>query len=255
MTRLHLSGDERADRMISDDPLALLVGMVLDQQITIEQAFRGPAELVDRLGLDVPLDAGRIASMDPDTLSEAFARRPSIHRYPVSMAARVQRLCRIVADEYRGDGSRIWTDAKSGLELRRRLEALPGFGPQKARIFVALCGKQLGVRPPGWQDASAPFGEPGSFRSVADIVDAASLAEVRLRKREAKAAAKGSANAAAPKVHPKAARNAATAATARKAAAPARKAAATARKAAAPAAARNAATKRRRKAPGARTGR
>lgn len=195
MTRLHLSGDERADQLISDDPLALLVGMVLDQQITIEQAFRGPAELVDRLGLDVPLDAGRIASMDPDTLSEAFGRRPSIHRYPSSMAARVQSLCRIIAEEYGGDASRIWTDAQSGLELRRRLEALPGFGSQKARIFVALCGKQLGVQPPGWEDASAPFGEPGSFRSVADIVDAASLAEVRLRKREAKAAAKAAKSA------------------------------------------------------------
>lgn len=189
-TRLHLSGDNDADRLISKDPLALLIGMVLDQQITIEQAFRGPAELVERLGLPLPIDAGRIASMDPEVFTEAFSRRPSIHRYPRSMATRVQELARIVADEYGGDASRIWKGAGDGLELRRRLEALPGFGAQKARIFVALTGKQLGVRPPGWQEASVPYGEAGSFRSVADIVDADSLAEVRRRKREAKAAAK-----------------------------------------------------------------
>lgn len=189
--QLHLSGDERSDRLISDDPLSLLIGMVLDQQITIEQAFRGPAELVDRLGLPVPIDARRIASMNPDKLSEAFSRRPSIHRYPASMSARVQELCRIVAYDYKGDASDIWTGAQDGLELRRRVEALPGFGARKARIFVALCGKQLGVRPPGWEEASEPFGEQGSFLSVADIVDAGSLDEVRRRKREAKAEAKG----------------------------------------------------------------
>jgi uncharacterized HhH-GPD family protein len=189
-TQLHLSGDELADRLISNDPLALLIGMVLDQQITIEQAFRGPAVMVERLGLGVPIDANRIASMDPETLVEAFSRRPSIHRYPRSMATRVQELARIVDDEYRGDASGIWTGARDGVELRRRLEALPGFGAQKARIFVALAGKQLGIRPPGWEEAASPFGEPGSLRSVADIVDAESLAEVRRRKREAKAAAK-----------------------------------------------------------------
>ncbi len=175
----------------------MLIGMVLDQQIPIEQAFRGPAELVDRLGLAVPIDAHLLASMDPATLVEAFSRRPSIHRYPASMAARVQALSEIVADEYGGDASRVWTGARDGLELRRRVEALPGFGAQKAKIFVALVGKQLGVRPPGWEEASAPYGEPGSFRSVADIVDADSLAEVRRRKREAKAAAKSASAAAA----------------------------------------------------------
>jgi len=197
VTELHLSGDERADRLVSDDPLALLIGMVLDQQITIEQAFRGPAELVARLGLKTPLDARRVASMDPDALAKAFSRRPSVHRYPASMAARVQGLCRVVADEYGGDASAIWADAHDGLELRRRVEALPGFGARKARIFVALCGKRLGVRPPGWEQASEPFGAPGSFLSVADVVDTESLAEVRRRKREAKAAAKaGTAKAA-----------------------------------------------------------
>ena len=188
MTPLQLSGDERADRLISTDPLALLIGMVLDQQITIEQDFRGPAELADRLDLTVPIDAHLLASLDPATLAEAFSRKPSIHRYPSSMAARVQSLSRVVAEEYGGDASVIWTRARDGQELRRRLEALPGFGAQKAKIFVALAGKQLGVRPPGWEDASAPYGEPGSFRSVADIVDAESLAEVRRSKREAKAA-------------------------------------------------------------------
>jgi uncharacterized HhH-GPD family protein len=190
VTQLHLSGDERADRLISEDPLALLIGMVLDQQITIEQAFRGPAELVDRLGLRTPIDARRLASMDPATLTAAFARRPSIHRYPTSMAARVQEVCRVVADEYGGDAARVWKSATDGAELRDRVQALPGFGPRKSRIFVALCAKQLGVRPPGWEEASDPFGVPGAFLSVADIVDAESLEEVRRHKREAKAAAK-----------------------------------------------------------------
>ncbi|MGH8988715.1 MAG: HhH-GPD-type base excision DNA repair protein [Acidimicrobiales bacterium] len=186
--RLHLSGDRRADGLISTDPLALLIGMVLDQQITIEQAFRGPAELVDRLGLTVPIDAHVLATLDPESLAEAFSRRPSIHRFPASMAARVQALSRVVAQEYGGDAARIWKEASDGPTLRRRVEALPGFGAQKARIFVALSGKQLGVAPSGWQEASAPYGEPDSFRSIADIVDAESLAEVRRRKREAKAA-------------------------------------------------------------------
>lgn len=189
---LYLSGDPQADALLTKTPLALLIGLVLDQQITIEQAFRGPAELVDRLALSVPIDSHQLASMDPATLVEAFSRRPSIHRYPASMAARVQALARVVADGYGGDASRLWPGAADGMELRRRLEALPGFGVQKAKIFVALSGKQLGVRPPGWEEASAPYGEPGSFRSVADVVDAESLAEVRRAKREAKAAAKSS---------------------------------------------------------------
>ena len=190
MAQLHFSGDQQADRLISNDPLALLIGMVLDQQISIEQAFRGPAALVERLGFTEPIDPHRIFAMDPETLVQAFSRKPSIHRYPASMATRVHELCGVLAREYEGDASRIWRTARDGEELRARVGALPGFGPRKARIFVALCGKQLGSCPPGWELASHPFGEPGSFLSVADVVDAASLAEVRRRKREAKSAAK-----------------------------------------------------------------
>jgi uncharacterized HhH-GPD family protein len=190
---LHLSGDPVADDLLSKDPLALLIGMVLDQQIPLDWAFRGPASMVERLGLSVPMDAAQIAGVDPDVLTEAFARPPSLHRYPRSMAERVQALAALVADEYGNDASRIWTEAKDGADLRARVRALPGFGEQKARIFVALLGKQLGVRPPGWEEVSEPFSEPGSFRSVADIVDAHSLDEVRRRKKEAKAAAKAAA--------------------------------------------------------------
>lgn len=197
--RLWLSGDARADALLGDDPLALLIGMVLDQQILLEWAFQGPALLVERLGLRTPIDASAIAATDPDVVAEAFARPPSIHRYPISMAARVQELCRIVAEEYGGDASQVWNGAADGDDLRRRVRALPGFGEHKARIFVALLGKQLGVRPTGWVEASDPFGEPGSFRSVADIVDAGSLAEVRARKKAAKAEAKAKAGAAAKK--------------------------------------------------------
>ena len=187
---LYLSGDPDADALLTKDPLALLIGMVLDQQIPLEWAFRGPAELAGRLGMTSPLDAGRLASMDPDKLAGVFSERPALHRYPGSMAARVQALCQLIVDEYGGDASAVWKSAADGTELRRRIQALPGFGEQKARIFVALLGKQLGVRPAGWETASDPFGESGSFRSVADIVDADSLASVRQWKADAKAAAK-----------------------------------------------------------------
>ena len=190
-TTLYLSGDPHADALLSKDPLALLIGMVLDQQIPLEWAFRGPAELAERLHLALPLDAAQLAAMDPEDLVAAFSARPALHRYPASMAARVQALCQVVADEYDNEAAAVWTTATDGRELKRRVQALPGFGEQKARIFVALLGKQLGVRPAGWEDASEPFGEPGSYRSVADIVDAESLATVRERKAAAKAAAKG----------------------------------------------------------------
>jgi uncharacterized HhH-GPD family protein len=187
---LYLSGDPVADELLTKDPLALLIGMVLDQQIPLDWAFRGPASMVERLGLSVPMDAAQIAGTDPEVLADAFARPPSLHRYPRSMAERVQGLAAVVVEEYDNDAARVWTAATDGADLRARVRALPGFGEQKARIFVALLGKQLGVQPRGWQEVSEPFSEPGSFRSVADIVDAGSLAEVRRRKKEAKEAAK-----------------------------------------------------------------
>lgn len=188
---LYLSGDAEADALLAKTALALVIGMVLDQQVPMEKAFSGPAELRRRLGR--PLDAARIAKMDPDKLVELFSRRPSLHRFPGSMAGRVQSACRVIADDYGNDASNVWADAANGSELIARVKALPGFGDQKARIFVALLGKRLGVSAPGWEEASSPYGDPGSFRSVADIVDADSLARVRQSKQAAKAAAKAGA--------------------------------------------------------------
>jgi uncharacterized HhH-GPD family protein len=191
MPDLHLSGDPAADSLLSSDPLALLIGMVLDQQIALEKAFRGPFDLATRLGVE-HLDATAIASMDPDALAGAFAERPALHRFPGSMAARTQALCQALVEDYGGDAAAVWEGAANGADLFKRVKALPGFGDQKARIFVALLGKQLGVRPRGWQDASEPFGARGSYRSVADIVDDKSLAKVRATKAAMKAAAKSS---------------------------------------------------------------
>lgn len=196
---LRFTDDPAADELVSANPLALLIGMVLDQQVSVEKAFHGPLELAERLG--APLSAGRIADMDPSELASIFARPPAIHRYPTSMAARVQALCRTVVDDYGGDPTALWREAREGEELLVRVKALPGFGDQKARIFVALLGKQLGVTPTGWREVSTPFGESGSRRSVADITDAQTLREVRAWKAEHKAAAK-----AAQKDAPKAAR-------------------------------------------------
>ncbi len=186
---LHLSGDADADALVSRDPLALLIGMVLDQQVTIEKAFSSPAELARRLGGGGTLDAASIAAMEPDELAAVFKERPALHRYPGSMAGRVQSICRAVVDEYGGKADAIWKGVRSGEELTARLRALPGFGEQKAKIFTALLGKQLGVRPEGWQEASSPYGDPGTHLSVADIVDAESLASVRATKKAAKARA------------------------------------------------------------------
>ncbi|HEY5244339.1 MAG TPA: HhH-GPD-type base excision DNA repair protein [Acidimicrobiales bacterium] len=188
---LHISGDPQADQLISREPLALVIAMVLDQQIPLEWAFKGPYELVDRLG--APLDAAALAAMDPEALVEAFSRRPALHRYPGSMAGRVQALCQVVVDDYRGDAARIWKTAADGQELLSRVKKLPGFGDQKARIFVALLGKQLGVTSSDWATASSPFGEAGSYMSVADIVDADSLTKVRQYKQAMKAAKKAAA--------------------------------------------------------------
>jgi uncharacterized HhH-GPD family protein len=192
---LALAGDEVADTLLAQDPLALLIGMVLDQQIPLERAFKSPADLKERLG--GTLDVGAVASMDPDELAALFSVRPALHRFPGSMARRVQELCRVVIDTYGGDAAAIWTSAQDGTQLLANVKALPGFGEQKARIFVALLGKQFGVRPPGWEEASSPFGEPGSFRSVADIDSREALGKVRQYKQQLKADAKATAKAPA----------------------------------------------------------
>ena len=191
---LHLSQNPEADHLLSTDPLALLIGMVLDQQVPLEWAFAAPAELRKRLERD--LDAGEIATTDPAVLSAIFAQRPALHRYPGSMAGRVQELSKALVENYGGRADGVWSGVTSGKELFDRVRALPGFGEQKAKIFVALLGKQLGVTPEGWQDVSTPFSEDGSFRSVADITDDATLAKVRAFKTDMKAKAKAAAASA-----------------------------------------------------------
>ena len=192
---LHLAQNPPADKLLSADPLALLIGMVLDQQIPLEKAFTSPLDLKTRLG--GRLDVAEIAGMDPDALATVFSTPPALHRFPRANAKRVQDLCRIVVDRYGGKAANVWRKAADGDDLLRRVKALPGFGEQKARIFVALLGKQLGVQPPGWQDAAGAFGEPGSFVSVADIDGPDSLALVRRFKQERKAAARAAAEAGA----------------------------------------------------------
>jgi uncharacterized HhH-GPD family protein len=185
---LHITADADADALLSDDPLALLIGMLLDQQIAMETAFTGPLKIRDRIGA---MDAATIAGYDPDAFAEAFKTPPAVHRFPGSMAARVQALCAAVEQEWDGDASAIWTrDAPTGAEVLKRLKALPGFGEQKAKIFLALLGKQCGFDGDGWRAASAPYGEDGSFRSVADITSPESLTKVREHKRAMKAATK-----------------------------------------------------------------
>ena len=194
--KLHLSGDPAADQLLSEDPLALLIGMVLDQQVPLEWAFSGPFHLMQRL--DDRLDASGIAEMPEEALIAAFAARPALHRYPASMAKRVQALARHLVDEYGGDAAMIWTTANTGKQLFDRVRALPGFGQQKARIFVALLGKQFGVHADGWIEVASPFGHHGTHLSVADIDSPEALALVREHKREMKAAARKAAPAKAP---------------------------------------------------------
>ncbi len=185
---VHITGDPEADELLSASPLALLIGMLLDQQVAMEIAFAGPVKIRERTGA---LDAEALASYDPDALVEVFRETPAVHRYPGSMAGRVQSLCRALVDEWGADAAALWTrDDPDGPEVLRRLKKLPGFGEQKARIFLALLGKQYGFTGDRWREASAPYGEEGSFRSVADIDSAESLAKVRENKRAAKAAAK-----------------------------------------------------------------
>ena len=197
---LSLSQDAAADALLDRDPLALLIGMLLDQQIPMEHAFWSPSQLALRLGHDGPdatLDAAEIAGYDPDALIAIFAQPRALHRYPKSMGARVQALCAAIVENHDGDVTRIWSDATDGAQLYARLVALPGFGPQKAKIFTALLGKQRGVAPPGWREAAGAYGDAGVHMSVADVVDAASLGKVREFKQAAKAAAKATAKATA----------------------------------------------------------
>jgi uncharacterized HhH-GPD family protein len=182
-----VTGDPEADALLASDPLALLIGMLLDQQVPMEWAFRGPATLRERLG--GRLDVVDIAEMGPDALESVFRAKPALHRYPGSMARRTHALCRHIADVYGGDAARIWTDARTGSELLERLRALPGFGDEKARIFLAVLAKRLGVRPEGWEAAAEPFSDDKP-RSVADIDSPESLARVREWKREQKAKGK-----------------------------------------------------------------
>lgn len=185
---LHITGDDDADRLLTDDPLALLIGMLLDQQVAMETAFAGPLKISERAGT---LDAAALASFDPEAFAALFSATPAVHRFPGSMAARVQALCAAVGRDWNGDASAIWTrDEPDGATVLKRLKALPGFGEQKAKIFLALLGKQYGFTGDGWREASAPYGEDGSFRSVADIVSPESLTKVREHKRAMKAAAK-----------------------------------------------------------------
>ncbi len=191
---LHITGDTAADALLTENPTALLIGMLLDQQIPMETAFTGPLKIEQRTGA---ADAAAIAGMAPEEFLEAFRQTPAVHRFPGSMATRVQTLCKALVDDWDGDAAALWTRPStnsgtqpSGAEVLRRLKALPGFGEQKAKIFLALLGKQYGFTGEGWREASAPYGEDGSYRSVADIVSPESLTKVREYKKAMKAAAK-----------------------------------------------------------------
>ncbi|SDS38311.1 HhH-GPD-type base excision DNA repair protein [Microbacterium paraoxydans] len=191
---LHITGDTAADALLTENPTALLIGMLLDQQIPMETAFTGPLKIEQRTGA---ADAAAIAGMAPEEFLEAFRQTPAVHRFPGAMATRVQTLCQALVDDWDGDAAALWTRPStgsgaqpSGAEVLKRLKALPGFGEQKAKIFLALLGKQYGFTGEGWREASAPYGEDGSYRSVADIVSPESLTKVREHKKAMKAAAK-----------------------------------------------------------------
>ena len=184
--QLRIAQDETADELLSSDPFALLLGMLLDQQFPMERAFAGPAKVKERFGT---LDPATIAAADPEAFADLCSTPPAVHRYGRSMAGRIQAVAAAVRDEYDGDVTRIWTGVETA-EVVKRLKALPGFGDQKARIFAALLGKQLDIRPDGWREAIGPYAEEGARRSVADVTDEGSLQEVRDFKKAAKAQAK-----------------------------------------------------------------
>jgi uncharacterized HhH-GPD family protein len=180
--------DAEANKLLQRSPLALLVAMVLDQQVPLERAFSAPYDLAQRLGHEP--DARELADFDTDALIAVFAQRPALHRFPKAMAARVQEACRLLVDRYDGDTEKLWADVKDGKELLKRISELPGFGKQKAQIMLALLGKQYSVQPKGWREAAGDFGRDGVYYSVADITDEGSLLKVREHKQQMKAAAK-----------------------------------------------------------------
>jgi uncharacterized HhH-GPD family protein len=193
---VRITQDDAADDLLGRDPLALVLGMLFDQQFPMERAFAGPRLLADRMGTDV-LSAAAIAEADPERMVAWFQGPPAVHRYPGSMAARAQALCRLLVERHDGRAEGLWDGVPDGATLLRRIGELPGFGAQKAKILVALLGKQYGVTPPGWREAAGSYGEEGSRRSVADITGPGSLAEVRAAKQAAKEAAKQAAGQAA----------------------------------------------------------
>jgi uncharacterized HhH-GPD family protein len=191
MAKLQLVQDPAADALLEANPFALLVGMMLDQQIPMEVAFAGPKKIADRMG---NVDAREIADYDPEKFTALCSERPAVHRFPGSMATRLQTLAQTIVDDYHGNAAALWTAGEpDGSEVLRRLKALPGFGEQKAKIFLALLGKQYGVMPKGWREAAGDYGKAGTHMSVADVVDAGSLEKVRSFKKQAKAAAKAKA--------------------------------------------------------------
>ncbi|MFI5984229.1 HhH-GPD-type base excision DNA repair protein [Streptomyces sp. NPDC051555] len=194
---MRLAQQPEADALLGRSPLAALVGMLLDQQVPMEWAFTGPYTIARRMGAD-DLDAHAIAAHDPDAFAALLSEKPAVHRYPASMAKRVQQLCAYLVEHYDGDAAAVWTGVGTGAELLRRLKELPGFGEQKATIFLALLGKRLGVRPKGWRRAAGGYGDAGVYRSAADITGPESLAKVRAHKQEVKAAAKMAAHDVRP---------------------------------------------------------
>jgi uncharacterized HhH-GPD family protein len=192
---LSLPIEPEATKLLNDSPLALLLGMLLDQQIPLEKAFSSPYVLRQRLGHD--LDAREIAEYDPEAFEAIVAKPPALHRFPRANAKRMQEMCQVLVSRYEGEAANVWAGVDDGAELVRRVGELPGFGQQKSQIFVALLGKQFGVRPDGWREASGPFGAEGSYLSVADIGDEDALGKVRSYKQQLKAAARGGAKAKA----------------------------------------------------------
>jgi uncharacterized HhH-GPD family protein len=177
--RLHFTGDDEADRLLVAEPLALLIGFVLDQQVPVQKAFVGPLEIRRRLGT---LDAASLAAVDPEAFAAAFRERPAIHRFPAAMAAKVQALCAAIARDHDNDASQIWTEATDARDLERRLLALPGIGPMKAKTLLAILGKRFGIKPAGW-DEVAP-----THPTLGDVDSAEALARYQAGKRAHKAA-------------------------------------------------------------------